>query len=93
MIKELKRCGVSIAGIQENKWFGSDIWSSRGCRFLRSGRAVPLSDARYLRNEGVGIVLDEKALEAWKLGGEVWKAVSSRIVTARLKVATSGFQL
>ena len=41
---------------------------------LISGRAVPLSDAHYLRNEGVGIFLDEKASEAWKLGGEVWKA-------------------
>ena len=66
---------------------------SGGCTFLHSGRAVPSIDAHYLRNEGVGISLDEKASEAWKLGGEVWKAVSSRIVTARLKVGTSGFQL
>ena len=93
MIKELKRFGVSIAGIQETNWFGSDIWSSGGGTFLHSRQAVPLSDAHYLRNKGVGIFLDEKASEAWKLGEEVWKTVSSRTVTARLKVSTSGFQL
>ena len=71
MMKELKRFRVAIAGIQETKWFGSDIRSSEGCTFLQSGRAVPLSDAHYLRNEEVGIFLDEKASEAWKLGGEV----------------------
>ena len=37
------------------------------------------------RNEGVGILLDGKAAAAWRQGGEVWKAVSSRIVMARLK--------
>ena len=63
-------------GIQESKWFGSDIWSSGGCTFLHSGRPVPSHDVQCIRNEGVGIFLDEKATTAWKTGGEVWSAVS-----------------
>ena len=38
------------------------------------------------RNEGVGIVLDPRMSEAWRGTGGVWKAVSSRIVLARLKL-------
>ena len=37
------------------------------------------------RNEGVGILLDEMATAAWRRSGEVWEAVSSKIVMARLK--------
>ena len=33
----------------------------------------------------MGILLDEKATAAWRQGGEVWEAVSSRVVMARLK--------
>ena len=43
-----------------------------------------------VRNEGVGIALDEMATAAWKAAGEVWDAVSSRIVTARLKSTSVG---
>ena len=31
MIKKLKRLGTSIAGIQETKWFGNDVWCSAMC--------------------------------------------------------------
>ena len=34
----------------------------------------------------MGIVLSSSAATAWRKGGEQWKAVSSRIVTARLKL-------
>ena len=40
-----------------------------------------------LRTEGVGIVLDPGMTAAWREAGEVWKTVSSRIVTARLRVS------
>ena len=43
-----------------------------------------------IRREGVGIALDEKATAAWRAAGEAWEAVSSRIVTARLKLARRG---
>ena len=39
-----------------------------------------------VRNQGVGIVLDPAMATSWRESGEVWKAVSSRIVSARLKL-------
>ena len=60
------------------------------CRWIyfvafKSGRTVPGDGETLLRNEGVGIVLDQPATVAWKNAGETWEAVSSRIVTARLQ--------
>ena len=61
---ELKRYRVSVAGIQETKWFGSDVWpAGDGFTFLHSGRPLPNDGARAYRNEGVGIALDGKATE------------------------------
>ena len=37
LIAEIKNYNISIAGIQETKWFGSDIWSIREWAFLHSG--------------------------------------------------------
>ena len=34
----------------------------------------------------MGIVLDPGLADSWRQGGEQWKPVSSRIVTARLKL-------
>ena len=52
---------------------------------------MPTDDSNHaIRNEGVGIALDEKATIAWKDGGEKWCAVSSRIITARLRVMSKG---
>ena len=86
LVKELRRYGVSIAGIQETRWFGKDVWPAEdGCILLHSGRPLPVSGDKALRNEGVGILLDGRASEAWREGGEVWEAVSSRIVMARVK--------
>ena len=58
--------------------------------FLHSGRPLPREGEVAGRNEGVGIALDERATKALKEAGEVWCAVSSRIVTARLKVTSAG---
>jgi len=38
------------------------------------------------RGEGVAVVLFDWAIEAWKAGGCQWKAWSSRLVTAGLKI-------
>ena len=43
-----------------------------------------------MRNEGVGIMLDERASAAWREAGEAWEAISSRVVTARLKAMGRG---
>ena len=37
------------------------------------------------RGEGVGLVLSPEATRAWRLGGEEWEPVSSRIVTGKLR--------
>ena len=93
LIGELKRYKVSamVAAIQETKWFGQDVWNAEGYTFLHSGRPLPTSeDDHAMRNEGVGIALDERATIAWRAAMETWCAVSSRIVTARLNAVSKG---
>ena len=87
---ELARYNVSVAGIQETKWFSRDVWTADGYTFLHSGHPLPSNDDNAVRNEGVGIALDRKATEAWKAAGEKWEAISSRIVLVRLKLAGRG---
>ena len=89
LVWELKRYGVSVAGIQETKWFGNDVWVADGYTLLHSGRPLPSENDRAVRNEGVGNVLDTKATAAWKEAGEKWEAVSSRVVTARLMLSNA----
>ena len=91
LVHELQRYGVSIAGVQESKWFGVDVWTAAdGYTFLHSGRPLPGSADVATRNEGVGILLDARASEAWRPGGEIWEGVSSRVVMARLKWISRG---
>ena len=90
LVGALRKYGVSVAGIQETKWFVMDVWPAGGYTFLHSGRPLPGDQERASRNEGVGIVLDGEATVAWKYTGEVWEAVSSRIASARLKWVDTG---
>ena len=53
---------------------------------LTAGRDVPGVGTVRQRGEGVAIVLSGQAVSAWKAGGSQWKAWSSRLVTATLKV-------
>ena len=76
MVHELKKYGVSIAGINETKWFGKDLYDVEGYMILHSGRPLPDDDSPMVRNEGVGIVLDCEMTAAWREAGEVWEAVS-----------------
>ena len=89
-MKELRRLKVAVPGIQETKWFGQEVWSEDGYTLLHSGHTLPGDGKPLLRNEGVGIVLDQSATVAWKNAGECWEAVSSQIVTARLQIAHHG---
>ena len=71
-----------MAGNQGTKWFGSDVWpAAKGYMLLHSCKPIPDGISR----EGVGIVLNKKATAAWRAAGEEWRAVSSRLVMARLK--------
>ena len=89
-MKELKRYRVNVAGIQETKWFGKDVWEADGYTLLHFGRTLPDGDASAVRGEGVGILLDPRATTAWRKSGEVWEAVSSRVGTARFKAVRAG---
>ena len=90
LAKELRHYRLSVAAIQETKWFGQDIWEAEGYLFITSGRPLPSEGEPAIRNEGVGIALDREATAAWKEAGETWEAVSSRIVTMRMKLAHVG---
>ena len=59
---------------------------------LHSGRPVPADGNIALRNEGVAIVLDPALAENWKSSGEEWQAISSRIVSARLKLGEKDYR-
>ena len=61
-----------------------------GYTILNLGRLLPEHGDVAVKNEGIGILLDERATAAWRQGGEVWKAVSSRIVMASLKWMVKG---
>jgi len=78
---------IPVAGIQETKWFGSDVWpATNGCMLLHFGRPTPnIETGEIIRGEGVGIVMNKRATAAWRAAGKEWSAVSSRLVTARLK--------
>ena len=69
LVGEVKRYGISVAGIQETKWFGKDVWlAAEGFTFPHSGRPLPANGEDAACNEGVGIMLNPKATVAWRDG-------------------------
>jgi len=58
LVGELARYKIAVAGIQETKWFGSDVLpATKGCMLLHSGRPTPnVKTGEIIRGEGVGIV-------------------------------------
>jgi len=85
VLSELDRYGVVVAGLQETKWFGSNIYKVGKSVILSSGRDVPKEGESRQRGEGVAIVMSGPAVSAWKAGGSQWKAWSSRLVTATME--------
>jgi len=70
LMGELERYGISVAGVQETKWFGSNVWPAvYGHIMLHSGRSVPQDGATVIRREDVGIVLIPRTAAAWKAAG------------------------
>ena len=55
---------MSVAGIQEIKWFGKDVWPVGRYTFVHLGCPLLGDQERATRNEGVGIPLEEKATVA-----------------------------
>ena len=90
LVKELCRFNMRITGISETKWFGQGVYEVDGFVMVHSGRPVPTGDDPALRNEGVGIVMSSTVATAWRSSGECWRAISSRIVYAQLKLEHRG---
>ena len=86
MIWEFKRYKVFAASISETKWFRNGIYEVEDYTILHSGRNMPGEGEPAHRGEGMGLVLNPAATQAWRQGGEVWEPVSPRMVAAKLKV-------
>ena len=78
LVQEQRKFRMSVVGISEMKSFGNAVYGVDGYTILHSGCPVPAEGEKVQRNEGVG---------SWRDCGEVWKPVSSRIVTARLRLS------
>jgi len=83
LVDELHCFDMSIS---ESKWFGQGVYDIDGFVMVHSGRPLPTEDDPVLRNEGVGIVMNPVVAAAWRSSGECWKAISSRIMYARVKL-------
>ena len=86
VLRELGRYGIKVAALQETKWFGNAEYHVGRSVVLSAGRPTPGTGKPRQRGEGVAIVLTGEAVTAWKAGGEQWKARSSRLITAKLKL-------
>ncbi len=86
MVQELRKYKMNVTGISETKWFGQEIYNINDFTVLHSGHPIPTNREAAERNKGVGIVLDPRMSEAWRNSGGVWKAISSRLVLARMKM-------
>ena len=87
---------MNVTGSSETKWFGQAVYEVEGYIILHSERPILGESQTAEKKErswhsigerDVEIVLDPQMTIAWRERGEIWKAVSSRIVTARTKIA------
>ena len=69
----------------ETKWFREEAYKVGENLMLTAGRTVP---GVKQRGEGVALVLNGRATDAWRAGGSKWKAWSSRLITATLLVGS-----
>ena len=60
-----------------------------GWTLLYSGRLLPTAEDVAQCGEGVEILLSPVGFNAWYAVGDAWCAVSSRIVSARVKLASA----
>ena len=80
----MKRLKIEVAGLQETRWFGKDVYTVGDSAAFASGRSLPTSGD--FRREGVAIVPRGRALAAWNAGGSQWTAISPRFAVARLQL-------
>lgn len=89
VVNELKRLRIEVAGLQETRWFGEAVYSVQDSVVLSSGRKLPQKGEKFIRGEGVAIVLRGRAARAWKDGGSQWRAISPRLAVAQLRLKTN----
>ena len=90
MVSELKRLDIDVTGLQETRWFGSEVYSVADSVVLSSGRDLPGEDGDWRRGEGVAIVMRGRALQQWRAGGSQFRAVSSRLASALFPLELGG---
>ena len=74
---------IDVLGLQETKWFGSEQYVVAEAVVLAAGQPIPVDN--FMRGEGVALVLRSRARAAFACGGSQWRAVSSRILSCKLK--------
>ena len=89
-MRELMSFRMGITCISETKRFGKDVYEIDGYTVLHSDHDIPGSGDALQCGEGVAIVLDPVLSVAWRDAGEVWTAVNSRFVSARLQMCLGG---
>jgi len=94
LVDELAHYGTAVVGIQETKWFRSDVWpAAKGYTLLHSSRLTPNINVGVVsRGVGIGIVMNKRATAAWRAASEQWRVVSSRLVMARLRWTQKSLQ-
>ena len=90
VVRELNRYRITVAALQETKWFGSATYSVGKSVVLTAGRPTPQAGQSNQRGEGVAIVLSSPAIAAWKTGGEQWKTWGSRLIRVTLATGKRG---
>ena len=88
VVNELTRYNIDIAALQETKWFGEEAYKVGKSMMLTAGRTVPGANEVKQRGKGVALVLNGRAIDAWRTGGSKWKAWSSRLITVTLLVGS-----
>ena len=56
-IGEFRRYDIEVGGLQETKWFGSNVYRVGGSVVLTSGRKIPIGAVVKQRGESVALIL------------------------------------
>lgn len=92
VIRELERYQISVAALQETKWYNNAMYKVKDSIVLAAGRPTPSDRQPNKRGEGVAIVLRGTAVSAWKKGGKQGKSWSSRLITAVLQPGNTNLE-
>jgi len=69
VVNELQEYKIYVAGLQETKWFGDNVYKVADSVVLTTGKKVPIAGRSGQQGEGVAIVLSGQAIQAWMNSG------------------------